>query len=56
MLAGFIALGLQISCKLFVMICFFVHIKMSYYFLNRQELLQKAKNKYHSCDGKKKAA
>ena len=29
---------------------------MSYYFLNRQEILQKAKNKYHNCDGKKKAA
>ena len=29
---------------------------MSYYFLNRQELLQKAKNKYHNFDGIKKAA
>ena len=34
----------------------FVHIKMSYYWFNRQELLQKAKNKYHNCGGKEKAA
>ena len=38
------------------MIYFFVHIKMSYYWFNRQELLQKAKDKYHSCGGKEKAA
>ena len=35
---------------------FFVHIRMSYYFLNRQELLQKAKDRYHNCAGKEKAA
>ena len=29
---------------------------MIYYFFNRQELLQKAKNKYHNCGGKEKAA
>ena len=29
---------------------------MSYYWLNRPELLQKAKNKYHNCGGKEKAA
>ena len=29
---------------------------MSYYWFNRQELLQKAKDKYHNCGGKKKAA
>ena len=29
---------------------------MSYYWFNRQELLQKAKNKYHNCGGKEKAA
>ena len=29
---------------------------MSYYFFNRQKLLQKAKTKYHSCGGKEKAA
>ena len=35
---------------------FFVNLKMSYYFFNRQELLQKAKDKYHNCGGKEKAA
>ena len=29
---------------------------MSYYQFNRQELLQKAKNRYHNCGGKEKAA
>ena len=29
---------------------------MSYYWFNRQELLQKAKGKYHSGEGKEKAA
>ena len=29
---------------------------MSYYFLSRQELLQKAKDRYHNCAGKGKAA
>ena len=38
------------------MIYFFVHIKMSYNQFNRQELLQKAKDGYHSCGGKEKAA
>ena len=38
------------------MIHFFVHIKMSYYWFNRQELLQKAKDKYHICGGKEEAA
>ena len=27
---------------------------MSYYQFNRQKLLQKAKDKYHNCGGKKK--
>ena len=35
---------------------FFVHIKMSYHFFNRQELMQKAKDRYHNCGGKEKAA
>ena len=35
--------------------CFFVNIRMSYYWFNRQELLQKAKEKYHNGGGKKKA-
>ena len=26
---------------------------MSYYFLNRKELLQKAKDRYYNCGGKK---
>ena len=29
---------------------------MSYYWFNRQELLQKAKDKYHNWGGKEKAA
>ena len=29
---------------------------MSYYWFNRQELLQKTKDKYHNCGGKEKAA
>ena len=29
---------------------------MSYYWFNRQELLQKAKDKYHNCGRKEKAA
>ena len=29
---------------------------MSYYQFNRQELLQKAKDKYHNCGGKGKAS
>ena len=29
---------------------------MIYYWFNRQELLQKAKARYHNCGGKKKAA
>ena len=29
---------------------------MSYYWFNRQELLQKAGKKYHNCSGKEKAA
>ena len=29
---------------------------MSYYWFNRQELLQKAKEKYHNYGGKEKAA
>ena len=38
------------------MIYFFVHLKMNYYFFNKQQLFQKAKDRFHSCDGKKKAA
>ena len=31
---------------------FFVRIKMGYYWFNRRELLEKAKNKYHEDGGK----
>ena len=34
----------------------FADIKMSCYWYNRQELLQKTKDKYHNCGGKEKAA
>ena len=29
---------------------------MSYYWFNKEELLQKAKDRYHNCCGKEKAA
>ena len=35
---------------------FFVDEKMSYYWYNRQELLQKAKEKYDNCGEKEKSA
>ena len=35
---------------------FVIHIKMSYYWFNAQELLEKAKDRYHNCGGKEKAA
>ena len=38
------------------MVHLFVHIKMIYYWFNRQELLQKANDGYHNCGGKEKAA
>ena len=40
------------------MIClvFFFHIKMSYYWFNRQELPQNTKGKYHNGGGKEEAA
>ena len=31
---------------------FFVHIKMDYYWFNRRELLEKAKDRYHEDGGK----
>ena len=37
------------------MICYDLFI-LSHYFFNRQELLQKAKDKYHNCGGEEKAA
>ena len=38
------------------MIYFFVLLKMSYYWFNRKELLQKAKHGYRNGGGKEKAA
>ena len=35
---------------------FFVQIKMNYYQLNRDTLLEKAKNRYHNGSGKEKTA
>ena len=35
---------------------FFVQIKTSYYGFNKEELLQKAKDRYYNCGGKEKAA
>ena len=38
-------------------ICYdFFHMKMSYYWFNRQELLQKAKDRYYDGGGKEIAA
>ena len=36
--------GYELVKKEFVMIYFFVYIKMSYYWFNRKEVLQKAKD------------
>ena len=35
---------------------FFVYIKISFYKFDRQELLQKVKDKYHNYGGNEKAA
>ena len=43
----------MICCDLFFY--FFVNVKMSYYWFNKQELLQKVKEKYDN-GGKEKAA
>ena len=48
-------MGLLISWRSFVVIHLFVLIKISYFF-NRQELWQKAKDRYHNGGGKEKAA
>ena len=37
-----------ISWRWFVMIYFFVHIKMSYYWFSKEELLKKVSDKYHN--------
>ena len=38
------------------MIYFSVHIKISHYFFNWEELLQKGKYRYHNGGGKERAA
>ena len=38
------------------MIYFFVHMKMSYYWFNIHELLEKANDRYHNYGGKEEAA
>ena len=35
---------------------FFVHIKMSYHWFNKKELLQTANDRYHNCGGTEKSA
>ena len=45
---------LKVICYDLLFFVIFVYIKMSYYWFNRQELLQKAKGKYHTCGGKEK--
>ena len=47
-------LGYELVENDLLFFCFFVHIKMRYYWFNRQELLQKVKEKYHDYGGKKK--
>ena len=40
----------------FFSLTIFIHIKRSYYWFNRQELLEKGKDRYHNRGGKKEAA
>ena len=49
-------MGILISWKWFVAIDFSGNVKLSYYWFNRQELLQKANDRYHNCRGKEKPA
>ena len=48
--------GVMNQLKVICYDLFFVHIKMSYYWFNRQVLLQKARDKYHNGDGKNEVA
>ena len=43
---------LKVTCYDF----FSVHIKMSQYWCNKEELSRKAKDRYHNCGGKEKYA
>ena len=51
----FHGIGVMNKLKIIFYIYFF-HTKKSFYWFNRQELLQKAKDRYHNCSGKEKAA
>ena len=42
--------------QFFFLLKCFVHIKLSYCWFNRQELLEKPKDRYHNGSGKKEAA
>ena len=48
--------GYELSKVICCDLGFFVQIKMSYYWFNGKELLQKAKDRYHNGCGKEKAA
>lgn len=50
----FHGIGVMNKLKMIFYIYFF-HTKQSFYWFNRQELLQKAKDRYHNCSGKEKA-
>ena len=45
----------QVSLHWVYEFLFFVHMKMSYYQLNRDKLLEKLKYRYHNGDGKENA-
>ena len=51
----FHGIGVMNKLKIIFYIYFF-HTKKSFYWFNRQELLQKAKDRYHNCSGKEKVA
>lgn len=55
-LEKFFCIGAMSQLKVIRYDLFFVHINMNYYFFNRQELLQKVKNRYNNCGGKENAA
>ena len=47
---------LKVICHDFFSLAVFVHIKMNFYWFNRQELLEKAKERHHNGRGKEEAA
>ena len=52
----FYYIGAMDQWKIIYFDLFLYQLKLSYYLFNRQELLQKAKDRYHNCSGKEKAA